>query len=744
MTKSTLGVGSVFVIMAVVVIFSTVATNWAGLRLIRLRKLATSHGEVVAAAERLLSTLQDAEIGHRGFVITGEERYLEPYEKARPHVQMEIDRLRELRRIVGPMPELDPIQEMVRTKLEELKATIALRRTGGFEAAAARVQQGSGKRTMDQLRAHISAVRDQQEASLQAEGGQIDSANTLRNRVFLLCGLLNLLFILWTYRRIRLALGQREAALAEMQAKREEIARQKELLSVTLSSIGDCVIVTDAAARITFMNGIAEDLTGWALKEANGHLVGDVFRIINQKTSAAIEEAGDKVLQPGVIAGLTNQTRLIRKDGTEVPIDESEAPILAADGSVRGAVLVFRDFSGHEKTDRTLREAKEAAETASAAKDHFLAMLSHELRTPLTPVLATLNLWEASDELPSGMKSDVQMLRRSVELEARIIDDLLDVARIAKGILSFTRETIDVHELTEFLVGMCHSEFHGKQLAVTVDLEARKHCLHTDAGRLQQILWNVMKNAAKFTETGGAVRILTSNDAGGNVVITVTDNGIGMTPDTVSRLFKPFEQGEKTISRRFGGLGLGMAISSAIVDQLGGKLTAKSEGLGQGSTFTIIFPSTDASPIRSDRNVERDQSLAGINILLVEDHPDSARALTQLLSKQGYVVQTAGTVASALKAVAERPFDVLICDIGLPDGTGFQLMETVRKKSTTPAIALSGFGMEEDVAQSESSGFDVHLTKPVNFHNLEAAIRKLIAHSNLPFSPNLKRALLAA
>jgi CheY-like chemotaxis protein len=183
------------------------------------------------------------------------------------------------------------------------------------------------------------------------------------------------------------------------------------------------------------------------------------------------------------------------------------------------------------------------------------------------------------------------------------------------------------------------------------------------------------------------------------------------------------------ISRRYGGLGLGMAISSALAGQLGGELTARSEGLGQGSTFTIIFPSTDSAPAQPVRNVVRDQSLAGIKILLVEDHLDSAQALTQLLSRQGYVVRTANTVAAALDAVSERAFDVLICDIGLPDGTGFELIETVRKNATTPAIALSGFGMEEDVAQSHLSGFDAHLTKPVNFQNLEAAIRRLTARS---------------
>ena len=727
--ESSLGIGSVFAVMALVVILSASLTYWAGLRVIRLRALAGSHRDSIYQAERLLSTLKDAETGQRGFIITGDEKYLAPYEEALPLIQEEIDRLRRLSERAGPMPELDTIQQLAPAKLQELAGTIALMRSGGFEAAAPRVREGSGQEAMNQLRAHLNNIIERQETALQAEGREVDAATRMRTLVFLLCALINLFFIIWAYRRIRLALQERETALTEARDEREEVSRQKQLLAVTLSSIGDCVIVTDASGHITFMNHVAEDLTGWKLSEAERRPVTEVFKIINEDSRQPVESPVEKVLRSGVVVGLANHTLLIRKDGSEVPIDDSGAPIRDENGATRGVILVFRDFSEHKEAERLLRQATETAESANAAKDQFLAMLSHELRTPLTPVLATLNLWEASDELPAGMKSDVQMLRRSVELEARIIDDLLDLTRIAKGILSFTRETVDVHELVEFLVGMCHSEFQGKEVGLKVELNARKHYLHTDAGRLQQIMWNVIKNAAKFTESGGEVRITTENDADDNAILTVTDNGIGMTPETINRLFNAFEQGEKVISRRYGGLGLGMAISSALVNQLGGELTARSDGLGKGSTFTLTFPSIEHAPSHNDRKLDPDKSLAGLKILLVEDHHDSALALTQLLSKQGYVVRTANTVAGALEAVAERAFDVLICDIGLPDGTGFQLMETVRKKSATPAIALSGFGMEEDVAQSASSGFDAHLTKPVNFHNLEAAIRKLTSRN---------------
>ena len=360
-------------------------------------------------------------------------------------------------------------------------------------------------------------------------------------------------------------------------------------------------------------------------------------------------------------------------------------------------------------------------------------MLSHELRTPLTPVLATLNLWEASDELSPALHADAQMLRRSVELEARIIDDLLDLTRIAKGILTFSAEETDVHEMIGYLVGMCHSEFRGKALDLSIHCDAALYHVYTDAGRLQQVLWNIIKNAAKFTESDGKVSISTANDDKQNIIISIADTGIGMSQETLSRLFIPFEQGEQFISRRYGGLGLGMAISSALVEQLGGTLRASSEGLGKGSTFTVTFPAKPVPEIKPKKLGAFDgrmRSGIGVKILLVEDHADTALALKRLLNRQGYEIVIADSVASALEAVKRETFQLLVCDIGLPDGTGFQLIEEVRKHNRTPALALSGFGMEEDVRKSRLAGFEGHLTKPVNFQKLEAAIWQLTSKSS--------------
>ena len=348
-------------------------------------------------------------------------------------------------------------------------------------------------------------------------------------------------------------------------------------------------------------------------------------------------------MQRGVIVGLANHTLLIRKDGTEIPIDDSGAPIRDADGNMRGVVLVFRDFTEHRRAQRELREAKEAAETANKAKDQFLAMLSHELRTPLTPVLATLNLWEGSPDVPQPMRADVQMLRRSVELEARIIDDLLDLTRIARGMLSFSPENTDVHALIEFLADLSRSEVAAKYLKLELRLEATHHHIHTDAGRLQQVLWNILRNAIKFTESG-SISITTGNDAQRNIDISIADTGIGMTSETMSRLFVPFEQADPAHSKRYGGLGLGMAISNALVGLLEGKLTATSGGLGRGSTFKVSFPTTRKAMGAAEPEPAPPIDRAKVKLLLIEDHADTARALVRLLGSRGYNITSLATV----------------------------------------------------------------------------------------------------
>ena len=715
----------VFALTALAVASSTVLTFYFGNRVLAAHARESVRRQAVNDLNQLQSTLVDAETGQRGFIISGDKDYLRPYDAA-------VDRLPPLLAQLKSSPEkkldsadLARLTQLSEEKLAELRQTIDLRETQGFDAAAAVVRENAGRVKMEEFRATIEKMKAAQLAILQRDSWESDATTRTRTAVFIVTGLLNIFFLLWAYRLISRTLKQRDSALATAREREREIHEQKDLLAVTLASIGDCVIVTDGEGQITFMNAVAESVTGWTFIDARGRPNSEIFRILSEETRAPAANPVDRVLREGVIVGLANHTLLVRKDGTEVPIDDSGAPIKDEAGKLRGVVLVFRDFSDHRRAQRELQAAKDEAETANKAKDRFLAMLSHELRTPLTPVLATLNLWEGNDRLPAELAEDVKMLRRSVELEARIIDDLLDLTRISRGMLSLAPENTDVHAVLTFLCDLSRSDLQGRSLSVTLDLKAERHHIHADTARLQQVFWNVLRNAIKFTDEKGQIRIASRNNDDGRIEIAISDTGIGMTRETISRLFQPFEQADHARSSRYGGLGLGMAISSALVELLDGELTAESDGIGRGSTFLVQFPTVEAQEQKTEIITPRPVT-ERLRVLLIEDHADTANALTKLLRSRNYEVRAETSVAAALAAAKEDHFDVYLCDLGLPDGTGLDFVAGAQKINSTPAIALTGFGMQQDIERALSAGFAAHLTKPLNLQKLEAEIHRLL------------------
>jgi PAS domain S-box-containing protein len=349
---------------------------------------------VIGELQETLSTLKDAETGQRGYLLTGKEQYLVPHEQAVSRIHQEFETL-EARARDGELSDGDvaTLWQLTKQKLDELQETIFLRRTQGLPAALAVVETDFGRNKMDSIRVQVAKMTGTEEEALASANQRAAELVYYSNLIIALSTLLNLAVLLWAYRRIRAESAAREKAAFE-------IREQKELLDVTLASIGDAVIVTDVQGRITFFNNVAQDLTGWTSFEAQMQPCAKVFNIINESSRETVESPVEKVLRLGTVVGLANHTVLIRKDRSEIPIDDSGAPIKESDGTVRGVVLIFRDFSEHKAAENKLIEANHALEAANRAKDHFLAALSHELRTPLTPVLATLTSWEASDELP--------------------------------------------------------------------------------------------------------------------------------------------------------------------------------------------------------------------------------------------------------------------------------------------------------------------------------------------------------
>ena len=381
-----------------------------------------------------------------------------------------------------------------------------------------------------------------------------------------------------------------------------------------------------------------------------------------------------------------------------------------------------------QQDEIALKQAKEVAEAASRAKDQFIAVLSHELRTPLTPVLTAIVLMQTSREWSNEDKEEMEMIRRNVELEAKLIDDLLDITRISRGLIKMHREEVDAHACLGKALEICRAEMAAKSLNVSVRLDALHSLVWADPARLQQVFWNLIKNAVKFTPLGGHVGIVSFND-GQRLKIEVSDTGIGIEADVLPRIFNAFEQGEKTRSRQFGGLGLGLSIAKNVVELHHGSLTAFSEGRNKGARFVVELDTLgEVSPPSPVSTAEPPQHKDGqLRILLVEDHLDTLNILSRLLQKWGYVVVTADSVAKALDLTAAQPFDILISDIGLPDGNGLDIMRKTKGRHRLRGIALSGFGTDDDLRQSRAAGFEEHLTKPVGVETLRAAVERLAA-----------------
>ena len=375
------------------------------------------------------------------------------------------------------------------------------------------------------------------------------------------------------------------------------------------------------------------------------------------------------------------------------------------------------------------RKARAEAEAASEAKDRFLAVLSHELRTPLTPVLATVEVLSNDPQLPPQFAEDVRVIRRNVELEARLIDDIIDVTRIARGKVQLHHEALDAHASIHHALQICQREIESKQLELVLALGAGRRHVWADPTRFQQVLWNLVNNAVKFTPARGRVTVRTADGDDGRLLIEVSDTGIGIAPETLPRLFNAFEQGERAVTRRYGGLGLGLTITKALVEMHGGTIDAASAGRDRGATFSLRFATVpDPSAARADAPGAGAAGAAApsLRILLVEDNPDTLRVMARVLKTFGYAVETATGVKAALDLAGRQRFDLLVSDIGLPDGTGWDVMRELNRTQSIRGIALSGYGLDDDLRRSREAGFAQHLTKPVSFQALRDVIRQVV------------------
>ncbi len=415
------------------------------------------------------------------------------------------------------------------------------------------------------------------------------------------------------------------------------LQRQSEWLRVSLSSIGDAVIATDINGLINFINPTAEALTGWTMADATNKPLADVFKIINETTRQAVDNPVTKVLRQGAVVGLANHTILASRDGKEIPIDDSGAPIRLPGGQIIGVVLVFRDITERKQAEKEreellareqiarkdaeqaynlsaellLREqaARKQAEEASRMKDEFLATVSHELRTPLNAILGWAGILRRNRLDAKTTAQAIETIERNARAQTQLIEDLLDVSRIITGRMRLDVQPVEVPVVIQAAVDAIRPAADAKEIRFQVVLDPKAGPVSGDPNRLQQIVWNLLSNAVKFTPEGGEVQVRLEQ-INSHVEIAVSDTGKGINPEFLPYVFDRFRQADSSFTRVHAGLGLGLAIVRQLVELHGGTVEARSVGEEQGTTFTVKLPVATGKDVTGYRaaTLEREES----------------------------------------------------------------------------------------------------------------------------------------
>lgn len=631
-----------------------------------------------------------------------------------------------------------------------------------------------------------------------------------------------------------------------MRVAQRQAEEHRELLRITLASIGDAVISTDTQGRITYLNGVAELLTGFTLNEAVGQPLETVFRIVNEQTRQAVENPATRVIREGVIVGLANHTVLIRKDGTERPIEDSASPIRDERGGMAGCVLVFRDATIKRRTEEELRRqaerfralvtataqiiwttdpdgwvtedssswractgqsyaewkgwgwlnvihpedrerakeawtqavanrsiyvteyrvrakdghyrwmaargvpvldqsggirewvgmntditdrkrVEEALREADRRKDEFLATLAHELRNPLAPIYNSLEIIKRADGDADTLREARDLIERQLAHMVRLVDDLLDVSRITRDKLELRKTRVELASIIHQAVEICRSARTGPEdQAFDVVLPEQPVCLDGDPVRLAQVFCNLLNNACKFTPRGGTIR-LTAELRDSAVVVAVKDTGIGIPPGKLENIFEMFAQLDRALERAHGGLGIGLTLVKRLVEMHGGRIEARSEGLGRGSEFLVRLPilAEERHAYQPPAGTLKEQAMPR-RILIVDDNKDSADSLAMLLRLSGHETRLAYDGVAAVEMAQQFRPNVVLLDIGLPKLNGYDACRQIREQpwgADIVMLALTGWGQEEDRRKSKKAGFDEHLVKPLD----HAVFMKLLA-----------------
>jgi PAS domain S-box-containing protein len=660
---------------------------------------------------RILQSLSDLGSGVSGYEITHDESLFEPAKTAETQIALELADLRALladdaaqRPLLAQLIDLAQ-QRQVQTQAQRDRALNS--DTAGVQAE---ISSGEAKRLMDASRAVIAQMQAEERHLLDFHSKATRSAYTA------------VAVAIWAAAGLAIVLLLSITAITLRDAERLRLLQEE--LATTLRSVGDAVISTDAAGVVRFMNAIAEQLTGWPSAAARGQPLVDVFDIINEQTRAAVESPVVRVLRDNVIVALADHTVLRARDGSERPIEDSGAPIHGPDGEITGAVLVFRDATTDRSARRELIESRDALREADHRKDIFLATLSHELRNPLAPIRTATRVLETPDLSPADLERSRSIIARQVRHMSALLDDLLDISRITRGVLTLKSEPVDLHSLMEAAIETAQPAITAKGHSFEIEWPPEPITLSVDPLRLTQVIANLLTNAAKYTKHGGRLALGARAEAS-SIEIFVRDNGIGIDAKMLPRVFDMFSQIDSGQEHSDGGIGIGLALVKGFVELHGGTVQARSAGLDCGSEFLVHLPGSlrIAAPAAPAAAKFQPAAANGARrVLIADDNRDGAEIMAMLLAHSGYEVHLAHTGPDALALAAEQRPDFAILDIGMPGMNGYEVARGIRSQPWGAAmklIAVTGWGQEDDKRKAKDAGFDHHLTKPIDPNALE-------------------------
>ena len=539
--------------------------------------------EVQRDLDLLLRRLTEAETGQRGYLLAEDTTYLEPYDTAVAQIDAILARLRLLTaEDLVQRNRLDEVVTLVGRKQDELAQSIDLMKAGDRPGALRLVRGDEGRRMMNDVRRAIGVMRSMEDALIRRRSAESDASARTTGVLLGLTTLLGVLMVCVAFQFSRQSLRVQKRGV-------DLIAEERERLRVTLASIGDAVIVTGVDGRIASLNAVAEALTGWTQREAAGQPLDAVFPLLDERTRARQEAPALRAMRDGTIVAQGNDSVLVRKDGSERPIDDSASPIRDGRGAVVGCVLVFRDITERRRVERRLHDLLGELQEGDRRKNEFLAMLAHELRGPLAPLRNMLEVLKRSQGDRALVEQASGSMDRQLRHLVRLVDELIDINRIARDTIELRKAEVELAPVVQQSVESCRPLADSARQKVSVSLPEEPIRLHADPVRLAQVFGNLLGNACKFTGTGGSIA-LSAEREGGNVVVKVTDSGIGIPRESLDRVFDMFTQLDQSLERSQGGLGIGLTLVKRLVEMHHGSVEAHSEGRGRGSEFVVRLP----------------------------------------------------------------------------------------------------------------------------------------------------------